>query len=286
MSIANESQRKRKNMTKLSESKPILLFRFHKDIEQATERLKTLRHFNPDLLMYALFGGTKEDFDVAERELKDLVGHVWFFASEKDPAWKWFHTDLMTKAWFKDFGHTLDFDFLYSYEYDLLTLKPLNEIYPDVDTNTLVLAAVTKLDDVEWTWSWTGQENKRPNWLQFQAYMQKTYGLERQKYVCLGPGPLLPRTFIEKFAAEPDVEWSHEEITLPAYAEVFGFKLADHGMHPGFEITPDERFFSCRDDYKVTTEIIEEQLKLPDGKRAFHPVKHVVTIDEISSMLS
>jgi len=271
---------------KLSDSKSVILFRFHKDIEQAKERLRTLRYLNPDLPIYGLFGGSSEDFRIAESELHGLLEHVWYFADQKEAIWKWKHSDLMTKAWFRDFGQTLEFDFLYSYEYDLLTLKPLNQIYPDIDDNTLALAAVTELDDVEWTWSWTSRESYRPDWLGFQAYMQKTYGLARQKYVCLGPGPLLPRSFLEKFVHEPDVEWVHEEITLPAYAEVFGFQLVDHGMHPGFVKTPEEKYFSCNEEVSVSTELIVEQMKLPQGRRTFHPVKQVVTPEEISSMVS
>lgn len=207
------------------------------------------------------------------------------FSIEKPKRWKWFHTDLMTKEWFRDFGHTLEFDFLYSYEYDLLTLKALDEIYPNIDANMLALAAVTKLKDVEWSWDWTGRPEHRPNWLEFKEYMQKMYGLEEQKFVCLGPGPLLPRVFLEKFAAAEDIEWVHEEITLPAYAEVFGLSLVDHGMHPGFGLTPDEKYFSCRKHHYVEDKDIAEQMKNSAGRRTFHPVKHMISLAQVNTMI-
>jgi hypothetical protein len=265
---------------RLRDGKSIVLFRFHKDVDVVKERIKIIKHFNPDLPVYALFGGTQEDYEIAHKELANVAENVWLFPKGEDRKWKWLHTDLMTKDWFRDFGHKLQFDFVYSYEYDLLTLLPLEKIYPNIDINTLALAAVTKLDGVESMWSWTSAAEKRPNWLKFKSYMQKTYGLEKQKYVCLGPGPLLPRKFLEMFAETEDVDFVHEEITLPAYAEVFGFNLADHGMHPGFFITPDEDFFTCRESRRVSNEVIEQQLKISGGRRTFHPVKQMFRLSQ------
>jgi hypothetical protein len=270
---------------RMSDGRTILLFRCHKNIDVAKERIKIIKHFNPGLPVYVLFGGQKLDYEIAKKELADITENVWLYSKNKDSSWKWFHTDLMTKEWFRDFGHTIKFDFLYSYEYDLLTLQPLEEIYPDIDSNTLALAAVTELTEVEWTWSWTSTDWGRPKWLKFKGYMKGKYGLEQQKYVCLGPGPLLPRQFLEKFAMTDDIEWVHEEITLPAYAEVFGFKLIDHGMHPGFKITPEEKYFSCRDGYAPSNEDIKEQMKISHGRRTFHPVKQMVTLDSIMRMI-
>lgn len=265
---------------KLKDSKAIILFRFHSDIDIAKERIKILRYFNPDLPIYGLFGGSKKDYEIAKTQLDDLVENVWLFPEGKDPKWEWIHGDLMAKEWFRDFGHQVDFDFMYSYEYDLLTLSPLKDIYPNIDQGTIVLAAVTKLKGVEDNWYWTKDPTMRSNYLKFKKYMDQNYNLKVQQYASLGPGALFSRKFLEQFADAEDVDWVIEEITLPAYAEVFGFKLTDHGMHPGFGASVEkQRFFNCNDK-EVDKKDIQFQMQKSGGIRAFHPVKYMVTLDE------
>lgn len=269
----------------LKDGKAIILFRFHSDIDIAKERIKILRYFNPDLPIYGLFGGSEKDYNVANKQLGKLVEHIWLYPRKEKPDWKWIHSDLMTKEWFRDFGYLVDFDFMYSYEYDLLTLAPLSEIYPNIDENTLALAAVAKLKDIEGSWWWTSDNKARPNFLKFKEYMKQKYGQDEQVHVCLGPGPLLPKRFLEKFAETEGVELVHEEITLPAYAEVFGFKLADHGMHPGFGSSAEkQKIFNCHNK-EVDKKDIQFQMQKSSGIRAFHPVKYQVTLDEILEKL-
>ncbi len=64
---------------KLKESKAIILFRFHKDIEVAKERIKIIKHFNPNLPVHVLFGGKKEDYVLVQKEFDGIVEHAWFF---------------------------------------------------------------------------------------------------------------------------------------------------------------------------------------------------------------
>lgn len=266
----------------LYSAKSIILFRFYKDFEIARERIKILRHFNPSIPVHGLFGGQPEDHERALNVLGDLTENIWNFGSNETPKWKWFHTDLIQKAWFRDIGHKIDFDFMFSYEYDILTAASLLDIYPDTDDNTLTLAAVDLLKNVEKRWDWTSKEPSKSRFVQFSNYMNQKYSIKQQKYVCLGPGPLLPRKFIEKFSDTEDIDLVHEEIAYPAYAEALGFKLADHGMHPGFYrgSINDLHFFNCNGDHPSLPEIFQ-QLRLPNGRRSFHPVKLQVTLEDI-----
>jgi len=260
----------------------IILFRFYKDFDVAKERIKILKYFNPELPVYGLFGGNSEDFETAAGILEDSMEGIWNFKPDKNPRWKWFHTDLMQKAWFRDAGHKIDFDFLFSYEYDLLTADSLFKIYPEINDETLALAAVELLDKVEDRWTWTSKEPFKSKFAQFSEYMNENYGVGRQKYVCLGPGPLLSRKFIEKFAQTQDIDLVHEEVTYPAYAEAFGFKLMDNGLHPGFYkgSEAEKRLFNCN-GIEPSLDEIYGQLELPSGERCFHPVKAQVPLEEI-----
>lgn len=265
----------------LKEGKAIILFRFHGDFDVVKERVKILQHFNPDLPVYGLFGGAKEEYDRAERQVGQLFENIWLYPKAKDRDWKWIHGDLMAKQWFKDFGHTVNFDFVFSYEYDLLTAAALKDVYPNIDQDSIALSAITKLDTVKDWWYWTSHENMKAKWEEFRKYMNKEYGLVEQKYASLGPGALFSRKFLEKFAETVDAEWTIEEVTLPAYAEALGLKLVDHGMHPGFNAPKEEQmFFNCNND-EVGLKDIFTQLTKTDGRRTFHPVKYRVTLDEL-----
>lgn len=92
---------------------------------------------------------------------------------------------------------------------------------------------------------------------------------------------------MEKFSDTEDIDFVHEEITYPAYAEVFGFKLADNNMHLGFYkgSEAEKRLFNCN-GIEPTLEEIYSQLGLAGGKRAFHPVKVQIELDDIISHLA
>lgn len=180
----------------LYSSQSIILFRFHENPEQARERIKMLRHFNPQLPIHVLFGGKKTSVETCKKHVEDLVESFWHFDQSATPHWKWLHGDLLHKAWYRDLGHKLDFDFLFSYEYDLLTLAPLVELYPNINENTIALAACEPFTEkIERSWGWTSEQLPRANFLKFCEYMNSTYGIKRQAKVCLGPGSLFSKIF-------------------------------------------------------------------------------------------
>ncbi len=271
---------------KISEGKSIILFRLHKEPEVAFERLKIVQHYNPGLEVHVLYGGEEAGEKVARDMFQGSAKTFWRYAQDKPVEWKWRHSDLMLKAWFREVGHSLDFDFLYSYEYDLLTLKPLEQIYPDIDDQTLALAACEPFTEaIENRWTWTSRENERPKFLEFQDYLKRQYGIARQEKVCLGPGPLLPRKFIEAFSETEDIELVHDELAYPAYAQALGFSTVKHGMHPGFGSSEhEERFFNCRSNKAVAIDLILGQMQDPNGVRAFHPVKYLVTLEDLAAI--
>ena len=115
--------------------------------------------------------------------------------------------------------------------------------------------------------------------------MKSHYNLDRQSMVCLGPGPLLSKEFLRQFSAEPDSEFVHEELTLPAYAEIFGIHIKNTGMHPGFfAYKDDDKYFSCVENAMVSWKTIQECLRSDNSRRSFHPVKYILTKDSVEKL--
>jgi len=266
----------------LARSNAAILFRFHDNPDIARERLKILEHFNPQLHRYALYGGLPAGFEEARAAVSDLVESVWQYPERKEKAWKWQHNDLMLKAWYRAVGQHASFDFLYVYDYDMLIAAPLGEVYPNIDDHTVALTACELFTPaMEAHWSWTSWGERRRAFLQFCEYLHAHYGIKRQRKVCLGPGPLFSRPFLEAWSKTEDIEYVHDELAYPAYAEALGFATTDNHLHAGFTVSPaEERYFNC-ESVDVSTLMILEQLALPHGVRAFHPVKHMITLGEI-----
>ena len=143
-------------------ARDLILFRFHEDIRLCKDRIATLRFFNPDTPIYGLYGGPAGEFPNVRRSLGSELESVHLF-KHRSRKWKWLHPDLGVKHWFKEFGHTLEFDYLFDYEYDILAAAPLRRLYPKINEQSIALSAVTKLSNVENRWNWTSSAKERPN---------------------------------------------------------------------------------------------------------------------------
>ena len=54
----------------------VILFRFYNQFDVCRERLRLLRHFNPDVPIYGLYGGPPEDWHDARQSVEDAVAHL------------------------------------------------------------------------------------------------------------------------------------------------------------------------------------------------------------------
>ena len=104
-------------MTKrLSNARPILLFRYHTDAANAVEKIRIIQHFNPGLEIHVLDGGYPPHFEKRKVVIEQAgVESVWLYPPNKTPSWKWRHTYQLVKDWYQTAGKTLDFDFVFSY---------------------------------------------------------------------------------------------------------------------------------------------------------------------------
>ena len=254
-------------------TRPLILFRFHGDFELCRERLELLSALNPDVPIYCVYGGAPQSFATARSSIIDLVEHV-HLAEPHDFTWHWLHMDLDVKHWYRAVGQALEFDVLFDYEWDILTLDRLTAIFPQIDQNTIALCSLTTLTpDIERGWQWTGWPEYRPAYDRFIDYMQTTFSMGPLQYVSHGPGTALPKRFLEQFAELDDIELVISEITYPAYAQALGFKLINNNFRTGSVIDHSEDAFFNSDGEPIRYERIVAEVLKPHGRQAFHPVK-------------
>jgi Coenzyme PQQ synthesis protein D (PqqD) len=256
----------------------VILFRFHGQFDVCRERLRLLRHFNPDVPIYGLYGGPPEHWDDARHSVGDAVVHLHMW-SAADPYWKWQHSDLAVKEWFRAYGQAIPFDLLYDCEHDLLMCAPLHELYPPLPANGLAFSAVRPTESIANQWYWTASPDKRPSYLAFRDYLAERYGVESIEQLILGPGPLLTRRFLTAFCELEDCDLVQNEIAYPAFAQALGFRLVDNL----FWSKESGRLFHC-DGGSVEWKEIESELQC-GTRRAFHPVKYRVTLEQVISAL-
>ncbi|GAA3286384.1 hypothetical protein [Streptomyces lavendulae] len=267
-------------MMTLSDGKSIILFRSHDNPHIARNRIEILRHFNPEIPIHVAFGGDDAGANGSLVEFAGLVESFWVYPELRSDRWKWTHGDLIVKAWHREVGKDLDFDFAFLHEYDLLFSAPLLEVYPNINNRELSLTACTPFSPgIEKVWAWTSSEVLRPEFLKFSEHMRKRFGLERQKYVCLGPGSLLSREFMDAWCDQEEVEVGHDELKYPACAEILGFDLVDNGLHVG-GLWEYYRLFNCRDHY-VTKSMVVDSLKCGGSRTSFHPVKEDIGVADL-----
>lgn len=254
--------------------RPLILFRFHEEFELCRERLELLSALNPDVPIYCVYGGPPESFAPARSSVMDLVEDV-HLAESHDFMWHWLHMDLDVKHWYRAVGHALEFDVLFDYEWDILTVNGITSICPQIDQNTVALCSLTKLTpSIEREWVWTGLHEYRPAYDRFIDHMRVTFGMGALQYVSHGPGTVLPRRFLEQFAELDDIELVISEITYPAYAQALGFALVNNNFRAGSVIDHSEDSFFNSDGEPIRYERIVSEFMKSDGRRAFHPVKY------------
>jgi len=256
----------------------IILFRFHDQFYACRERLRLLRHFNPGVPIYGLYGGPRDDWDDARRSVEDDVVHLHMW-SAVDPSWKWMHAELAVKEWFRAYGHAIPFDLLYEYEYDMLMCAPLHELYPLLPANGLAFSAIRATETMAAQWMWIAHKDYQPGYLAFCDYLAERYGVDSIERVILGPGPLLTRPFLTAFCQLEDCDLVHNEIAYPAFAQALGFTLVDNRFYS----QESERWFHC---YGGSIEWKDIESELRRGpRRAFHPVKYRVTVEQVVGAL-
>jgi hypothetical protein len=251
--------------------KRVILFRFHKKPLVCKNHLVLLKKYNPQVPIYGLYGGSSENFLKVNKFISKEITHIYSVAHQTN-KWKWENSDLAVRQWFRDFGYNLDFDTLHVVEWDLLFFDSITNIYRHVPPNSLGLTGLQPLKNVENRWSWTTEEPTKSNWLRFKAKIKKKYGLPKPIMVCLGPGPVFPKSFLHAFIKTPVSTLVHDEIRLPIMASILGFKLSDTKLYKHWFDDQEKTIFNCV-NREINTHTIIQEMSKTNGRRVFHPFR-------------
>lgn len=260
--------------------KRVILLRFHKGVDIVQNRIDLIRHFNPDIPIYGLFGGESKEFRKFESQLSGLEAVT--LLNIKDRETKWRFSDLCILQWYEDFGKDLDFDVVHTIEYDLVILDKLESVYQyDRGEKHIYITNLTDLDRVIPESNWF----QNPNFpveecKEFVDYVKKEYGIKKL-YNSKAPGATLTKKYLEGYLKLNLPMTGFDEIRLPAVAQILGIGMKDTGFVKDWfdETSLDFQLFNT-DNVEVKKDDLLKAYK--NGyKKAFHPVYEKIMIDEI-----
>jgi hypothetical protein len=265
--------------------KRIIAFRFHNNFEVCENRLRILKSLNQDIPIFGLFGGERSDFYFSRERLGEYCEDIYEIP-ETSKDWKWKNGDISLCNWYRSRGKSVQFDMLHLLEWDLLVLKNLDDTYAHVNKGEIGLTALTPLAKIENEWWWTSSWQNRREWHKLVSIVESRFGPVNPKYACQGPANCFSREFLEFYSREKIPELVHEELRWPLYAAAFGISIANNqAIYREIFHKPDMRFFNC-EGFKISREVIQDQLSLPNGRRVFHPYQGVLEMpSEVSASL-
>lgn len=264
----------------------IILFRFHKDFYICKERIRIIKHFNPKIPIYGLFGGDKSDWVSVKKFFSDSPIEELYISTNTDRYWKWLHPEQTLREWYKLYGYKLKFNFLIDEEWDILPTTSIDDLYKQMpDSDSVVLTGLENFDKVKNRWRWVMDKAHSNDFINFQKYIKEVFNIDKILYASLGPGQIFTPKFLEDFASlsldmnfvDPVVS----EIIYPVVAQILKYKVLDTGLYPGWSNREEAiKFFNCW-YIPIEKNVILEELKKANGRRAFHPVKYQFLLEDI-----
>ncbi len=251
--------------------KRIILFRYHKKPYVCRDRLWQLKNFNPGIKIFGLYGGNESEFTKYEKYLSPYLEHNYCI-KDKSNFWKWKNSDLGIRLWHKDIGKNLDFDMLHVIEWDLLLFDSLNDLYKKIPRNSIGLTGLNPLENVKIKWTWVFEEPYKKQWEKLLKYAKDSFEYNEQPYASLGPGPCLPKNFLDKFISVHVPDLSNDETRLPLFGQLLGFKLFETGFYPRWSDPKIMKFFNCY-GREIPLGRIKNELKRKNGRKSFHPYR-------------
>lgn len=279
---------------------------FHKELEICQNRFRMLRKYNPDLPIYAVFGGPENEAEMFENGLKKYVDDFYFYNPKQDPAWKWVNFDIMIGEWYAARGKDLEFDTVVSTQWDHLVLAPIKELFSELKKDEILFSGLRPAAEVEDWWYWVSKKQRKGTpavygykpYITFLNYLKEKYNYTdtpvfSQPFLCM-----LPRTFLQPYS---QIDWSigYGEYRMPMYAQAFGIPFCK--AHPLKSWWPEDPAICTP---KVPDKIVEsdnippyaertlttariplplkEILKLSKGKdgiKLFHPYYRIYPVD-------
>ncbi|MFZ9889866.1 MAG: glycosyltransferase family 2 protein, partial [Myxococcota bacterium] len=261
----------------------VVLFMFHREFLTCAARLSALRRLNPGVPVHAVFGGENADVEAARSTVGALVDS-FIVLNEQSPRWRWKNTDLQVREWFRREGHRRDFERVHVVQWDLLLLAPLHvlDVGPE---HGIVLSGLVPLEEVLSRWYWVNQEAERSGTYEQLERVRRAYPHVGPPFASLGPGTVLSRAFLEAYSCADVSDAGHDEIRLPLWAQALRFPLSDTHFYPRWFEPEVERCFNA-DAVEIRPEVVEAELGLPAGRRAFHPCRESFSPEVVERLVN
>lgn len=254
-----------------------ILFWFYKDAEVCQNRLRLLRHHNPELAVYGLYGGPVEEAGAYSRGLADLLDDFWCFSDTKDTQWKWRNGDLVLSTWFSERGEKLSWDSIFLAQWDTLVCGSLGHILPTLEPGQMLMSGLRPIAQVQSWWQWMRDE-ARLEYEAFRSHIEARYGTIEDPKCCQFIVMVLPREFLVRYASIDEPELGFLEYKVPMYAQAFGTSLVeDTCFVPWWPEEPAtaraKRTATLMHAWRTPLRlpvVMYERFR-PDGRRVFHP---------------
>ncbi len=259
--------------------KRIILFRYHHEFLRNKEFLKFFKYLNPEINIYGLYGGPVENYEESSEVLHKQLTHNYLLKVDNE-EWKWKSSDIMYQLWYKDYGHQIDFDVMHVFEWDLLLFEPLEILYKQIPAESLGITGLIPIQIIQDKWYWTKHPPKKAEWEKLKVFFQKQFNYNQHSYGMLGPGICLPKSFLDKMKDILIPDLSNDEVRIPMYAQVLGYKLYDTGFYKKWFSRKEFKFFNAN-GITVQTKVIEKALKRNSGRRVFHPCNQNFSFEQL-----
>jgi len=259
--------------------KRIALFRYHNKPDLCKNRLELFHKFNPNVEVYGLYGGMEENFPEYKRFFRSYFKGNYCIENQKD-IWKWKNGDLAYRLWYRDYGHTIEFDAVHILEWDLIMLDTLDNLYAHIPRESLGVTGLIPLRKIEKQWFWTLNEVQRDEWRLLKNHVQEQHGFSGPYIGSLAPGLCMPRSFLQAYAGTEVPDLCNDELRLPLFAQALGFEISDTGFLRKWFSNKEMKYFNCNEK-DVSEKNLFKELKKNKGRRVFHPYREKIQLNEI-----
>ncbi len=243
-----------------------------------------MRRLNPDLRLYGLYGGDADSLREAAALKPAGLDDVYLVLADQPARNKWKDTDLAVAEWFRTIGRSILFDRVHVIQWDLLIFDSLDRVYPPLADDTVALTGLTPLAAVAHFWDWTVQEPLATTSSALIEAMRRRFNYRGDPFVCIGPGYSLSRDFLARYSdVDHDHALGHDELRLPLFAEMLGFKLIDTGFYPRWRDPEVECVFNA-DPKEIDPERVAAELRRVGGRRVFHPCRSLFDAAQIKRL--
>jgi len=257
--------------------KPSVLFWFYKDFDVCKERLRKLRVLNPEVTVFALYGGMAGDIPAAQAALLGLVDDFYAYPHAKDPKWKWKHGDQLIATWYKERGQQLNWSTLFVMQWDMLIVEPLDSLFAELNPDEILLSGYRPFESVSTWWPWAKPTD--PDLITFKSFLKDKFDYDGELFACLFIVACLPRKFLQQYAEVDHADIGFLEYKMPSLAHIFGTPICQtHRFDPWWAADPSTKHVlrSQRWLNAVAQEVSWSAiiLKIADdnAKKIFHPV--------------